>query len=571
MVSQLFQYMKIKFNKKYILYLALVIGTILRLYKLDVVPPHLTPDEAALGYNAYSISQTARDEYGQLLPIIFKSFGDYKPGFYIYTAVPFVSILGLNEWSVRLPSAIGGIISIWLVYEITKWFVKKYKLKDYDLLPSLSALVLATNPWHIHFSRGAWEVNLSLTFTLVAIYFFLLFLNKNKKYLIASAIFFGLTLITYQGAKLSSMLVLAILVVLYYRDIVKNLDTKTYVLSLLIGLLIAMPIVLGMLQGKSGRLTVFSVFSYPRSDEYIENFIGESGVKRDSLVYNMYYSKSLNFFRGIMGRYYNHFSARFLFFEGDWANPKHTAPYHGTLLLSSSIFLLSGLIYIFRSKFNKYHLFILVWLILAPLPSVLSRDQVHAVRALNLLIPLSFTIAIGINYLIKNKWGLIISIFVYICALTYFLESYFIQLPYLTSQKWDYGYKQIVETVWPLKDEYEEIRVQQSFAQPYIYFLFYTKYDPATYQKEANLIPSEYQYDVGKVEKLGDKLVFGPIDWSVNRGDTHTLFVADEIRIPSQDIDPKEHEIIKEIYYLDNIYLAFRIIKVKDINNINEE
>ena len=100
----------------------LVIAALLRLWNLNNIPPALTPDEASLGYNAYSILRTGRDEYGKFLPIIFKSFGDYKPGLYVYLTIPFVATLGLNEWSVRLPSAISGILTVYLVYLITKSF-----------------------------------------------------------------------------------------------------------------------------------------------------------------------------------------------------------------------------------------------------------------------------------------------------------------------------------------------------------------------------------------------------------------------------------------------------------------
>src|SRR3989344_1238336 len=103
---------------KYFLFLILTFASILRLWNLGGNPPHLTPDEAAVGYNAYSILKTGRDEYGEFLPIIFKSFGDYKPGLYVYLTVPSVAILGLNEFAARLPSAFFGIISVFLIYEI---------------------------------------------------------------------------------------------------------------------------------------------------------------------------------------------------------------------------------------------------------------------------------------------------------------------------------------------------------------------------------------------------------------------------------------------------------------------
>jgi len=108
----------IKLLNKNILWLIILLAAIIRVWNLDNIPPHLTPDEASLGYNAYSILKTGKDEYGKTLPLIFKSFGDYKPGLYIYTTVPFVAVLGLSEFSVRLPSAIFGVISIYLIYLI---------------------------------------------------------------------------------------------------------------------------------------------------------------------------------------------------------------------------------------------------------------------------------------------------------------------------------------------------------------------------------------------------------------------------------------------------------------------
>src|SRR3990167_2080459 len=103
---------------KIILLVIIIIAAILRLWNLGGNPPHLTPDEAALGYNAYSILKTGKDEYGQILPVIFKSFGDYKPGLYVYLTVPFVAIFGLTEFAVRLPSALFCILSVFLIFRI---------------------------------------------------------------------------------------------------------------------------------------------------------------------------------------------------------------------------------------------------------------------------------------------------------------------------------------------------------------------------------------------------------------------------------------------------------------------
>src|SRR3989344_2913637 len=86
------------FDKNWLLMGIILTAAILRLWNLNNNPPSLTPDEAALGYNAYSILKTGRDEYGQFMPIIFKSFGDYIPGLHVHLTVPFVAVFGLNEW-----------------------------------------------------------------------------------------------------------------------------------------------------------------------------------------------------------------------------------------------------------------------------------------------------------------------------------------------------------------------------------------------------------------------------------------------------------------------------------------
>ena len=91
------KYMQIikNFIKRYwLLIIVLIVAATLRFWNLGTNPPGLTPDEAALGYNAYSILKTGRDEFGKSFPIIFKSFGDYKPGLYVYLDVPFVAALG---------------------------------------------------------------------------------------------------------------------------------------------------------------------------------------------------------------------------------------------------------------------------------------------------------------------------------------------------------------------------------------------------------------------------------------------------------------------------------------------
>src|SRR3989344_6108180 len=99
--------------KKILLYsLIIALASFLRFWNLSNQPPGLTWDEAAIGYNAYSVLKTGKDEFGVRFPLIFKSFGDYKPGLYVYLTVPPVAVFGLSEFAVRFPSALFGTVAV---------------------------------------------------------------------------------------------------------------------------------------------------------------------------------------------------------------------------------------------------------------------------------------------------------------------------------------------------------------------------------------------------------------------------------------------------------------------------
>lgn len=135
----------------------LLIASFSIFWDLGRSPKGVLVDEASLGFNAYSVLKTGKDEWGEVFPLTLKSFGDYKPAGYIYFAIPFVSIFGLNPLSVRLPSAVGGLFAVVFLYLIID------SLTDDRLFAFFSSYILSTSPWFIYMSRMAWETNLALT------------------------------------------------------------------------------------------------------------------------------------------------------------------------------------------------------------------------------------------------------------------------------------------------------------------------------------------------------------------------------------------------------------------------
>src|SRR3989344_4114010 len=103
--------------KKYVpLIFIVTLAFFLRIYKISNFPPGLYSDETTYGYNAYSLLKTGADEYGKVWPLTFKSFGDYKPPMTAWLTIPAIAAFGLNEFSVRLPAAIAGTLTVLIVY-----------------------------------------------------------------------------------------------------------------------------------------------------------------------------------------------------------------------------------------------------------------------------------------------------------------------------------------------------------------------------------------------------------------------------------------------------------------------
>jgi hypothetical protein len=211
-----------------------------------------------------------------------------------------------------------------------------------------------------------------------------------------------------------------------------------------------------------------------------------------------------------------------------------------------------------------------LWLILAPLSAAISRDQTNAVRSLSAAVPLIVTISFGLSLFLDYLHGKKHSLFfhiplwaLYIFSFIYFLDAYFVHLPAHNSSYWRYGYKEAVNYVTKVQPNYINVVFEQSFNQPYIYFLFHQKYNPVDFQNQADLVDSQYKGDVGFETRL-DNILFEQIDWSALRNMSNILVVANPGSIPPEiKNDPKNFPIVHEIKYLNGRDIAFDMIEIK--------
>jgi len=544
-------------KKYWFLIISLIIGFSLRVYQLEAIPNGLTWDEAALGYNAYSILKTGRDEFGTFMPLIFKSFGDYKPGLYIYLTVPSVAIFGLNEFSVRFPSVVFGTLAILGLYLFVRELFKKEKYAH--LLGLLSALALAISPWHVHFSRGAWETNVYSNLLLFGLYYWLRFI-RGASSILPSLVFACASLLTYQSAKLLTPLNFIILTLFFLPDFLKILpqaiSKKKNLIPLVIASVFGIWFFISTFFGPAGnRLARLSIFGY-KPDISQETKIIDGN---NPLIYNLFHNQTRLTLSLIASRYLYHFSPEVLFYESSAISQRGHLPGVGMLQPLEFVWLLLGLIFIARNWKKKEIVFVVVLLLLSPLPGSMTLEEFSTVRTHFLTIPLAIVSAMGMLYLLqKNKYILLGLTLPYLITHLYTFDLYFLHSQKFLAPEYNYGYKQAMEVV----NRYPNSRVLMTdvLGQPYIYYLFYSRYDPARYQKNNQFI--EGGIDVGKVNSI-DKIEFRQFSVQDILTYKDTVFIGTEGNIPN-DFDTKnpvveEHQIID---YPGGQNL-FRIIKTK--------
>jgi len=139
---------------RWILKVVVVLVSLMVLYTYQVPnnPAGFYIDESSIAYNAYTISQTGRDEHGIAWPLFFSAFGEYKSPVYIYLLAPLFLITGPSILTARLLSAALGLITACLLGLLAASITKR---KEAGLLV---ALITALTPWVFELSRVALEV-----------------------------------------------------------------------------------------------------------------------------------------------------------------------------------------------------------------------------------------------------------------------------------------------------------------------------------------------------------------------------------------------------------------------------
>ncbi len=526
----------------------LILSVAIRIWGLNSTPPALNWDEVSIGYNAYSILNTGKDEWGISFPISFRAYGDYKLPGYIYSVVPFVALFGLNEWSIRLLSALSGVGTVASIFMILRLLTKSNRTSVVGMM------IAALTPWLIIMSRIALEANLALFLLTLSMYLFIKGLRREK-YLIFSVLTLAIAMFTYNSVRVIALPLVLLCILIYKKELlgVSKLKMLTGLLLVLLMVVVYLLAIFGDSAARFKWTTILDSGAILRINE----LRGSSGLSAP--LNTLRYNKATYLIPKVLTNYISHFSPNFLFINGG-SQYQYSVPGNGLIswvLLPLWIFGLAG---VFKER-QRWQLLILGWVIISPLGGAITRDAPHALRSLFLVVPLTLFAGLGFGYMTKNLkpsyqkvlFGVVV--IGLLVSLLQFWISYIGIYRSNYSWSWQYGYKEAVLFANKEADKYDRVVFTKKYGEPHEFFLFYSSYNPKQLMDSSNVI-RYHRSDWFWVDRISKYEFIN--DWEIKeklKDANSTLLVT------SPGNYPEGSKYIKTIYFL-NHDAAFDIMEL---------
>jgi 4-amino-4-deoxy-L-arabinose transferase-like glycosyltransferase len=542
--------------KKYVLLAIFIAALLSRVVGISNYPIGFTQDEASFGYDAYSLLLTGKDQWGETLPLVLRSFGDFKLPLYSYLTIPSIYFFGLNEFAIRSPNALFGSLAVVSTYLMV------YELFKNKKIALLSSLILLISPWHVSLSRGAFEANLTSFFTPLAVWGFLKGL-KNPKFMAVSAFAFGLNLFSYHSARFFTPALILILVILFRKELPLSSPAKLikkYKFALVVIAVFLSFAFFTMFSGAQKRgLDILIINPTDKwasvSDRRYEAVLSGLPDKIARIFSNKLEYTADRFFTN----YISYLSPEFLFVRGAGEWTYGMIPGRGVLYLIELPFILLALIKFIKNPDKKVGLIIL-WILISPLPAAITKGPGYAANRAAVMIPaIQILSAYGIYLTLKlitktfgigiAKYSQIVLSLLFIIGFVYFIEDYLYHAPIRAAESMRYGMKESFHYIGSIDENYDEVVVSKSLSVPQIWIGFYKLVDLDNYQRNARSWLRYEKLGISYVDQLDryelDKYTFDRIDVAQQEHNPKYLLVGK----PEDFILPRT--IIKEITYPD--------------------
>lgn len=474
-------------NKKIRFYVLFLIGIVLifsRFLYLDRFPIGISHDELEYILSAKTYFSSGVDLSNTPFPkSIFQTKTEGVISFLPAIVLsPYYGLVPLNQFTARLPYLI-----ISLLTGITICFITK-KLFNNKSLSIVTLLVYLVNPWSFYLSRFACDTPLALLFYLLGILFCLN--SKNKFFL--SFLFFTLGFFSYHGAK--PLLIPLVMVCVIYRCYLSKNKLNIKKIGIFLGGIVLV-----------FSFYILSSFLFPesinqsRSQDII--FLNQKlitpivdGERKETIetpFKNIFINKATITLRIFAQKYLTAFSPDVLFILGDTYGTYRFGN-HGLFFIIDFVFILMGLINLFKKYPNKT-MFLLMLVLISPLTTAISTVETSVVNRSFLLLPLLvifsaygiFTVYRFISIYLNQVVSFVVLSLIVLISFINFCHFYFFQFPIVGQENFFFSHR-IVGNYIQRNNDYKTVVVDNEPREVFLEAVFYSK------NKNQNLVLKDF-------------------------------------------------------------------------------
>ncbi|MFA6293713.1 MAG: hypothetical protein WC637_18135, partial [Victivallales bacterium] len=326
----------------------------LHFWKIGEVPPGFYWDEASLGYNAYCLAETGKDEEGRALPLFWTCFSYYGDPAILYSACPVVKIFGLSKTALRSVSAFylicASVLFVFLSYAHVrnKW------------MALAAGFLFSVLPWVFPTSRTIVIGYAPMMLGIVAGWLFLMRAmgRNNWKYAVIAGFSWSMVMYCYSSGRPFSAIAVIVFVIAFNSLLIKRI--RVFSVFMISYFCSSIPLILAVLNNPAVIMSRFSDLS----------------VWSDGAGFHEVLTR-------ILLRYAEYFSPDFLFVSGD-PELRHNAGISGELYIFMIPFIIAGFYCVIKNFRRNPHCRFLLYAILAyPAAAVLTMDRMHSARCMN--------------------------------------------------------------------------------------------------------------------------------------------------------------------------------------------
>lgn len=466
---------------------AIACALLIRVPFFGHLPNGLNRDEAALGYNAYSLLKTGRDEYGKPWPVSITSFGDQKLPGYVYTLIPFIATFGLNPVTIRLPSFLAGLVVIAGLGLVAIQIGTRLNFSHWKKLSWswLAMILVAVSPWADHFSRTAYEAHISMAAFILAFVAYQFAIDHSKKsvqraFLIVASVLWSFTLLTYHSYHiLTPLFILALIVIDFAKW--KKADRIGVLYGWVIGVVaIALLVFGGVVQANAVKSIGISPFHtlLQTATDYRNVLPG------NNTFYKKLFANQLT--EGIVVLAQNVVtvvSGTFFFVHGS-GHGDHNPGNFANFNLFDAPFVLFGLLQLWENRKNESVKRVALWLCLGILPAAITISPLLEVRLSPMFPLLELLAGLGMTTVLfdlKKVWQKKIAVVILAAVILMGTIRMFLNYTYIIPSQVESHYK--FEMLGRVLARYQKLGfpviTQSPSSSPYIWYLVESQYDPA--------------------------------------------------------------------------------------------